>query len=59
MIKTERLSLRLTRETVRQVEEIARLFGGPVRPLSAADVVTACVARIHTIETCKTKEKRR
>ncbi len=59
MIKSERVSLRLTVETVRQAEELARLFGGPVRPLSQADVVATCVARIHTIETCKTKETRR
>ncbi len=58
MVKTERKSFRLTAETVRQAEELARLFGGPVRPLSLADVVSTCVARVHGIET-KTKEKRR
>ncbi len=59
MTKTERVSLRLTVETVRQAEELARLFGGPVRPLSQADVVATCVARIHKTEISKTKEKRR
>ncbi len=58
MVKTERKSFRQTAETVRQAEELARLFGGPVRPLSLADVVATCVARIHEVET-KKKEKQR
>ena len=59
MPRSERMSLRLTVETVRQAEEIARLLGGPVRPLSLADVMATCVARIYTVETCKMREKRR
>ncbi len=58
MLKTERKSLRLTADTVRQAEELAGLFGGPVRPLSLADVVCECVRRVHEVETQK-KEKRR
>ncbi len=58
MKKTEKKSLRLTVETVRQAGELARLLGGPVRPLSLADVVSTCVERVHGIET-KKKEKRR
>ncbi len=58
MTKTEKKSLRLTAETVRQADELARLLGGPVRPLSLADVVSTCVERVHSAET-KTKEKRR
>ncbi len=58
MVKTERKSFRLTAETVRQAGELAKLFGGPVRPLSLADVVATCVAQVHEREIQK-KEKRR
>ncbi len=50
MPKTEKKSLRLTVETVRQAGELARLLGGPVRPLSLADVVCECVRRVHERE---------
>jgi len=60
--KTERKSLRLTADTVRQAEELAGLWHGNlpsvVKSLSLADVVATCVARIHERET-KMKEKRR
>ncbi len=58
MKKTEKKSLRLTVETVQQAGELARLFGGPVRPLTETDVVRECVRRVHELETHK-KEKRR
>lgn len=59
MTKTERMDLRVTSDTVRQLKELAALWG-PVRPLSKADAVAVCIARTYgqSIET-KTKEKRR
>ncbi len=46
MTKTERVSLRLTAETVKQLTELAALWG-PVRALSDAEAVAVCVARAY------------
>jgi len=64
MTKTERLSLRLMPETVRQIQALARgwITEATIAPLSKSGVVAECVRDVyertfHSQET-KTKEKR-
>ncbi len=59
MTKTERVSLRLTVETVQQAEELGKRWTHfPGCPISLAVVMAECVRRAHESEP-KTKEKRR
>ncbi len=55
MTKSEQLAARVTPETVKQIEDLRKLWG-PVQPLSTAAVLAECVKRAH--ETTK-KEKRK
>jgi len=50
-------TMRIDPETRRRLQELAAIMG-PVKPLTATDVVRECVRRVHSQETEK-KEKRR
>lgn len=52
MTKPMKKSYRLSEETVRQIEVLARKWAGVTRP-SEADVVAECVRRCHEAEARK------
>jgi hypothetical protein len=49
MTKSEQKSVRLSAETVRKIEELARIWG-PVKPLSFADVVSVMTDKVFSQE---------
>ncbi len=56
-MQTRKRQYRLGEPTERKIAELAVKLGGPVRPLTEADVVRECVRRVHSQE--MKKEKRR